>query len=155
MLPLVNRSRVVSGVETLSQEDCYSLLQTADLGRFAVISGRYPVVFPVNFTLDEGVITFRTGSGTKLRAALHSDISFEADWMSPDRTSAWSVLVFGSVDHNGIAVDGLERRDHLDVQPIDPSEKPAWVRINVHHITGRRYTKNADGKPAFDAHAYL
>jgi hypothetical protein len=146
----------MSGVEILDSKSCYDLLRSTDIGRFAVISGRYPIVFPVNFALDGEVITFRTGQGAKLRAALHGDISFEADGVSADRSTAWSVLVFGTVDHNGIALNMLERREHLGIHPMDPSEKPAWIRINAANITGRRFTRQpSNDTPAFEACAYL
>lgn len=59
----------VPATELLEQE-CWSLLREASVGRLAVWHGGGPDIFPINYTTDHGTVIFRTGSGTKLEAAL-------------------------------------------------------------------------------------
>lgn len=142
--------------ESLDEQQCYDLLRTQEVGRFAVIEKGYPLVFPVNYVIDKGdVITFRTARGTKLRASQHTNICFEADYFSTDRRQAWSVIVLGAVDHRGATFEEREHIEQLDVQPLASGDRPAWVRLIVHRITGRRFLNEGDQPFAFDSHAYL
>lgn len=141
--------------EVIEEDECYELLRTVDIGRFAVTDGDYPAVFPVNYVLDGNTVTFRTAQGTKLDASQHGNICFEVDDVSPDRRSAWSVLIFGVVDHMGVDINKRPHVEQLDIRAVATHEKPAWVRIIAHRITGRRFAHKEDSHPPFDAHGYL
>ena len=140
--------------DILDETECFQLLAMSDLGRFVVIVDRYPIVFPVNYVLDDGVITFRTAPGTKFDASLHSNVAFEVDHVDPDRRGAWSVLVLGSVDRLGMTDEERDRVQRLEVHPLVPGDKPGWVRIVPDRITGRRLRKTDDSL-AFDIHGFL
>jgi hypothetical protein len=50
----------------------------------------------VHYVYDDGVIVFRTGSGSKLRAAVNGDVlAFEVDAYDPALGQGWSVMVLG------------------------------------------------------------
>ena len=55
----------------------------------------YPLIFPVNYGIDRGVIVIRTDEGTKLAAADHANVTFEVDAIDSRTRSGWSVLVRG------------------------------------------------------------
>src|SRR5688500_14773377 len=87
------------GLELLDEAECLRLLSTSTIGRVALALGGLPAVFPVNFTMVDGNIVFRTGEGTKLSAALAKTIvGFEADAIDPTYHEGWSVLVVGRAE---------------------------------------------------------
>src|SRR4051794_31747685 len=99
---------VHEGLEILSEDDCWRLLGTMAIGRVGVTIGALPAIFPVNYVLADGAIVFRTGEGTKLRAAVNrSVVVFEVDDADPVYHGGWSVQavgvaeVVGPGDHAG------------------------------------------------------
>jgi nitroimidazol reductase NimA-like FMN-containing flavoprotein (pyridoxamine 5'-phosphate oxidase superfamily) len=85
-----------NGLEVLAREDCLSLLRQAHIGRVAVSMGALPAVLPVNFTLIDEDVVFRTQPGAKLDAALANNVvAFEADDVDRIYQTGWSVLVQG------------------------------------------------------------
>ena len=65
------------------------------IGRVAINGDRSPYVIPVNFTVVEGGIVIRLGTGW---AAFHLNgaaVTFEADQAAASRHSGWSVVVEG------------------------------------------------------------
>lgn len=131
--------------EVLSPPECRSLLGSHRVGRLAVIAGDYPMVVPVNYAVDGDVIVFRSGPGTKLEAAQRCNVAFEVDHIDLDHREGWSVLVTGRAevvteDHDPALV---ARTTALQVDPLDPTGKEAWVRILVTSISGRRLSGDA------------
>jgi nitroimidazol reductase NimA-like FMN-containing flavoprotein (pyridoxamine 5'-phosphate oxidase superfamily) len=69
-----------NGLEVLSHGQCLELLRTVRLGRIGVSMQALPVVMPVSFALLGDDVVFRSGTGTKLSAAVDRTIvAFEAD----------------------------------------------------------------------------
>ena len=65
------------------------------IGRVAINGSPSPYVIPVNFTMVEGGIVIRLGTGW---AAYHLDgaaVTFEADQFAASRHTGWSVVVEG------------------------------------------------------------
>lgn len=127
-------------IQVLSTEECYELLATQEVGRLGVVAQHYPVVLPVNYALDNGVVVVRTDSGTLLSSAVHQNVAFEVDALDPHSRSGWSVLVQGLAeevtDHHR---DALVERTHASgVSPWAPGERGHWVRVIPHHVSGRR-----------------
>src|SRR5579871_2385080 len=83
-------------LDEIDTDECWRLLSTQPVGRVAVIVGQYPLVFPVNYTLDGMDILFRTGVGTKLWALNRSNVTFEVDELDLAGRSGWSVMVCGA-----------------------------------------------------------
>jgi len=55
--------------QELTDEECRKLLGERHLGRLALVDADGPVILPVNYTLDEGSVVFRTDPDGKLDAA--------------------------------------------------------------------------------------
>lgn len=83
-------------LDEIDVDECWRLLATQPVGRVAVIVGRYPLVFPVNYVLDGRHIVFRTGIGTKLWAIDRSNVTFEVDELDLVGRTGWSVMVRGA-----------------------------------------------------------
>ena len=127
---------VDEGLELLDEAECLELMASVHIGRVAVTMGALPAVFPVNFEMRDGDIYFRTGSGTKMRAAVEKAVvGFEVDRFDDEARTGWSVLVVGETE---------------TVSPLDPTflevaahpwargDRHNLVRIRPELISGRR-----------------
>jgi len=132
LAPLVDRN----GLEILSRDECLALLGGSGMGRVAVTMNALPVVLPVCYAvLDEDVI-IRTGTGTKLSAAVnHAVVTFQIDHLDGDER--WSVCVTGVASpvtrpEDLAAVVGLSMPTGLRTL------RPHFVRIRSDLVSGRR-----------------
>ena len=126
----------------LSEHDCYRLLATRTLGRVGLTSGALPVIMPVEYVYDDGVITFRTEHDTKLRSAAQGDVlAFEVDAYDPVSGHGWSVHVLGRA--TVVAEEcGVAPLPTLDDERPDRS-RHHYVRLHCEIITGRRLASSA------------
>ncbi len=127
-----------TGLEILSREECVALLERATIGRVAIVTtdGR-PLVFPVNFAVDVGVIVFRTDTGTKLHGARRGPIAFECDGIDLIYHTGWSVLATGLAEEVVNPAE-LARLSRLPLGPWCPGAKSTWLRLRPRMLTGRR-----------------
>lgn len=128
---------VDEGLVILPEEECFELLARHHVGRVAVTVGALPAVFPVNYTMMDGAIVFRTGDGTKLRAALRNAVvAFEIDDFEPFAHGGWSVLVVGvATELEGHA---LVRARDLPLNPWADGRRDHYVRIVPEIVSGRQ-----------------
>jgi nitroimidazol reductase NimA-like FMN-containing flavoprotein (pyridoxamine 5'-phosphate oxidase superfamily) len=132
-------------LEMLGDQECATLLRSHDLGRIAVVDREArPLIFPVNYVFDEGVIVFRTAPGSKLDFAPGACVSFEIDGWDPERGVGWSVLVKG-IAHDVTSPRGAPtgRMRLWPVRPMAPGSREHWVGIWADEITGRRFMSDA------------
>jgi nitroimidazol reductase NimA-like FMN-containing flavoprotein (pyridoxamine 5'-phosphate oxidase superfamily) len=127
---------VADALDALPEAQCRGLLCTQIFGRVGITSGGLPCILPVRYLYDEDAIVFRTGEGTKLRAAANGDVlAFQVDDYDRQSGRGWSVLVLGRAsvlttehEHDGIpTVDG-HRFD---------GERNHYVRLHCELVTGR------------------
>ena len=125
-------------VRELTRAECFELLADARLGRVAVTDDCGPVVFPVNFVLDQHTVVFRTEAGTKLDAASRGGrVCFEVDAADPAAGTGWSVLVRGDVTEVTDPAE-LARLRELPLPTWMPGTRNRYVRILPAVLTGRR-----------------
>lgn len=132
-------------IEILSDGDCVKLLRSYDLGRIAVVDREVrPLIFPINYFFDEGVIVFRTAPGAKLDLAPGAQVGFEIDGWDADQGVGWSVLVKG-IAHDITDPRGAPtgRMRFWPVHPVAPGSREHWVGIRANEITGRRFRSDA------------
>lgn len=138
---------VDTGTEVLSEAECEELLRHCSVGRVALSIGAVPAVFPVNFATLDGMIVFRTASGTKLDGATRKTVvAFEVDEVDPLYHEGWSVLAVGICD---------ELRDPEQVERVNRLGLAAWadgvkdhtVAIRPEFISGRRIVHRAAPAP--------
>ena len=122
----------------LDEDECRRLLAGRRLGRLAIPDFGGPVIFPVNYILDQGLVVFRTDPGSKLEAAMEREsVCFEVDAVEEATRTAWSVLVRGTLaDVTNPA--HLARLRTLPLYPWAPGDKARYVRVRPRSITGRR-----------------
>jgi len=134
-------------LEVLSDGECVKLLRSHDLGRIALVDrDARPLIFPVNYFFDEGVIVFRTAPGAKLELAPGAFVSFEIDGWDPNERVGWSVLVKGIArDITNPRGAPTGRMRFWPVQPMAPGTRERWVGIWANEITGRKFRSDAQG----------
>ena len=128
-----------TGIEWLDRDECLRLLAGDEVGRLAVVEGRVPVVFPVNYALDGDTVVIRTDAGTKLGAAGRAPACFEVDCLDRPTRTGWSVLVTGRLEEvTPWDTDLFRRVTALSVEPWAGGDKAHWLRLVPGRITGRR-----------------
>jgi len=128
-----------AGLEILHLGDCYTLLESAPVGRIGFLAGGEVVILPVNFLMDGQDVVFRTAAGAKLSAVeVGQYVSFEVDEFDRAAATGWSVLV------NGLAelVDTDAEAARLDELGLASwggrGPDRVWIRIRPTSISGRR-----------------
>jgi uncharacterized protein len=131
------------GLADLSEDECWTLLRAAPLGRLATAvvdaaTGNVSIdVFPVNFVIHSGAIYFRSGPGSKLMDIAANDrVAFEADGDSG--SSSWSVVVHGRAHRLSMDLE-IEESGVLELEALHPTDKWNYVRIDVDSVTGIRF----------------
>jgi uncharacterized protein len=130
--------------QELTDTECRRLLAERHLGRLAITDPDGPVVFPVNYALDEGAVVFRTDPGSKLDAlAGGARVAFEVDAVDEGSRTGWSVVVRGRAAEVSEPAD-LDRLRGLPLYPWAPGAKARYVRIRPVSVTGRRIAMPAN-----------
>ena len=127
-------------VDSLTEAECRHLLRSRTFGRIGVTSGGLPVILPVRYYYEGDAITFRTGEGTKLRAARNGDVlAFQVDAYDTETCEGWSVLVLGR------ASVLTTEHDDAGVPTLDASSGKRmlnhYVRLGCELVTGRVLTR--------------
>jgi uncharacterized protein len=122
-------------VATLSRDECLRGLASHSLGRLAVSAHALPAIIPINYSLTDGVIIFRTlADGMVARACNGSVVAFQVDNLGRDRGTEWSVLVVGLATLI-VASDAL-RSLPLDAVSAPGEEPDQFVGITIGRISG-------------------
>lgn len=119
----------------LTERECWDRLAEQQLGRLVTHVGDVLDVFPVNYTVDEHSLVFRTAEGSKLtEVTINDDVLFEVDEYTD--TDAWSVVVRGRAHRLDTAAE-VEAADRLPLKPWVPTLKYNYVRIVQTSLSGR------------------
>jgi nitroimidazol reductase NimA-like FMN-containing flavoprotein (pyridoxamine 5'-phosphate oxidase superfamily) len=124
----------------LDPQECQTLLATHGVGRLAVSTDDGPLVLPINYSVVDGAIVFRTEpDSTPARASGHR-VAFEVDRIDDAFSRGWSVLVRG--DAQTVSDPEAARRltERAYSEPWAGGHRDLWMRIDPHGITGRRIT---------------
>ncbi len=123
----------------LSSEVCQDLLTHEEVGRVALCTPSGPRILPVNYTVHEDAVYFRTMPysvlGTHGRDA---DLAMEIDHLDYATHEGWSVMVVG---HATMVEDSDELRAirlDWDPQPWAGGQRYLYVRLQMREVTGRR-----------------
>ena len=127
-------------LEEIEEAECWRLLASQPVGRFAVILGDYPLVFPVNHAVVAHGIVFWTGPGAKLWATQHHNVSFEVDDIDARTQTGWSVLLRGRAREVTAAIhpDLVQALEAAAPRSWAPGAKDHLIRIVADSLSGRR-----------------
>ena len=119
-------------------EECWHLLEEASLGRLAVSTSFGVDVFPINFTVHDRALYFRTSPGAKLIDISHYPVvALEIDGVHTGMH--WSVVVRGEAKRvtsdAEIVASGVQA-----LHTATPTAKWNYVRILATAVTGRRFS---------------
>lgn len=128
------------GMEVLTEQECRDLLQAGTFGRVGLSMDALPAILPVNYAMVDGGIVFRTGEGSKLRAALsHTIVAFEIDHADPILEEGWSVLVVGVAQPVDAPIEAGQPQ--AAPTPWAAGRRQHVVRIRPEVISGRRVAR--------------
>ncbi len=141
----------------LSSAECHKLLQTREIGRLGVIAEHYPLIIPMNYAMDQGIIVVRSRPGLKLTSAQHANVTFEVDDINEKTRSGWSVLVRGQAEEltSAHTREIIERTKGTDLHPWVPGAELHWVRIIPHDISGRQIVPGESRQWQLGTAAYM
>jgi len=128
-----------SETTSLTAHDCWKYLDTASVGRIALVNSGDPEIFPVNYVPHFGTLIFRTGPGRKLDAVQGgTSIAFEADGLNRYGTIAWSVVIKGTAELVEDAAE-LQEAAGTSLSPWEAGPKDNLIRIVPTELSGRRF----------------
>ncbi|WP_329331858.1 pyridoxamine 5'-phosphate oxidase family protein [Streptomyces sp. NBC_00663] len=121
----------------LGDAECRRRLGTHGVGRLAVSTADGPTVLPVNYTVVDGTIVFRTTPAATPSEALGRRVAFEVDHIDEAMSRGWSVLVRGRARHaeDPDTVRRLTQRAYS--APWAGGRRELWVCVDADEITGR------------------
>ncbi|MFD5796499.1 helix-turn-helix domain-containing protein [Streptomyces diastatochromogenes] len=122
----------------LSPQECRALLSTHGVGRIAVTGEGAPLVVPVNYSVVDGTIAFRTRPGSSAALGLGKEVSFEVDRVDDALSQGWSLLVHGTARAVTDPDEARHLAEHAYSTPWAGGERDLWVRIEPTVFTGRR-----------------
>jgi nitroimidazol reductase NimA-like FMN-containing flavoprotein (pyridoxamine 5'-phosphate oxidase superfamily)/DNA-binding XRE family transcriptional regulator len=121
----------------LPQEECEELLAAHSMGRIAVATPEGPAIVPVDYTVDDGGVVFRTEPGATPSFAEGEEVAFEVDRLDEAQHVGWSVMVAGHAREvtDPAAVERLVERANASWAA---GERGMWVRVEPERVSGRR-----------------
>jgi len=129
-------SGALARVEDLAEGECLELLGTKRVGRVAHNDPEGPVVVPVNYVLQDGMVLFRIAPFSRLADRLRDGpASFQVDHVDEDARTGWSVLVQG---HAARAKSWELPEPDSRPTPWAEGNRNLHVRLSPHHISGVR-----------------
>lgn len=123
----------------LDAEQCWSLLGSTGIGRFAFVHEGRVSVYPVRYLVYAGAVYFRTSADGSVANSLPQDgVALELDATEPTVQAGWSVLVSGGAE----TVQDSDELTALFGQMVDEpwagGVRDNFVRIRADRLTGRR-----------------
>jgi len=127
-----------TGLDELTETQCWELLGSKTIGRLAVSITNHPDIFPVNYRLAGRDVMVRSAPGIKLAAAtLGTAVAFEVDTFDEETRTGWSVVLQGTAEELQKRED-LDAAEALGVEPWADSSKHRFLKITATKINGRR-----------------
>ena len=124
-------------IENVTEEVCWELLETEQIGRLAVTAKDGVDIYPIDYLVANGVIYFRSAPGRKLiNLTADPTVAFEADG-TVDR-QRWSVVVRGTANRMDSDSE-IEASGVNQLKSHSPTTKWNYVQITPSTITGRRF----------------
>lgn len=130
--------------DQIDEADCWTLVQTATVGRVAFKGPEGVELLPVNFVPHEHAVYLRIDPTSVLGALAQpcDDVTFEVDHHDDVFGHGWSVVLYCSSDvvetHEAErALAGTTR-----LGPWASGDRPTVVRLAPDRITGRRVTRS-------------
>lgn len=132
----------IEPITEMTENDAWAFLAEHSFGRLALVVAGQPEIFPINYTVSDARVVFRTAEGTKLiGVVIDSRVAFEVDEVLGD--GATSVVVKGVARR----VETQSEEDALDLSglvPWVPTLKYNVVVVDLTEISGRQFAFGAE-----------
>jgi len=129
-------------VEPLDEAESMRMLASVRWGRCAWTGPDGPRILPVNYSVLDGNVFYRTGLyGNLADAARGEVVAVEADELDDRLSSGWSVVVLGRAEQVEDPTEVASLFGRIG-EPWAPGSRPVLVRILVSQVTGRRFFKD-------------
>ena len=125
-------------LEEMGTEESWSRLGTHGVGRVAVITEAGPAIVPVNYSVIDDTIVFRTARRALPGQAAGEEVAFEVDNIDEVLRQGWSVLAVGRAEWVTDPREVAELGKRAYSLPWAGGVRDEWVRITPSRITGRR-----------------
>ena len=121
----------------LDEAQCRTRLSTHGVGRVSVSTAAGPAIIPVNYSVIDEAVVFRTAPGSAPAAVSGTKVAFEVDRIDEALSQGWSVLVVGTAQQvtDAETVGRLVAEAHS--KPWAGGGRELWIRIEPERITGR------------------
>jgi len=114
-----------------------ALLRTHEVGRVAWETAQGPVILPVAYAWQDGVVGFRTADrGTLATLAQPTEVAFQIDDYDVGTATGWSVLMTATTSRE--TVPGAVARWHeLLPAPWAPGDRDWVIVLTPDSVSGR------------------
>lgn len=130
-------------VDDLTGEVCRTLLASHHVGRIAFVgSDGFPVVWPVNYTVDGDDVVVRTDRGEMYENVPLHRVAFEVDEFNDAVQTGWSLLIRGGARDVTDSIGEEARADPGRAPQVwAPGGKNRWIAIRIDTISGRQIVR--------------
>lgn len=129
----------MSQVEELTYAKCRGLLAAGIFGRVAVCTDDGPRILPVNYSIVEEAVIFRTSPyGVVANHDWSAKMAFEVDHIDYNDHRGWSVVAVGRGDRveDSESLELIKRT--WEPRPWASGSRPLYVRLPWSELSGRR-----------------
>ncbi|MEU6657684.1 pyridoxamine 5'-phosphate oxidase family protein [Streptomyces sp. NPDC046821] len=136
--PGIGQAAAQPELTEMSVDECWERLSTHGVGRVAIDAPNGLLVLPLNYTVVDGTIAFRTAPGATPATAVGHQVAFEVDRIDEALSQGWSVLLQGRA-RVVTDPDTVRRLNALAYSgPWAGGERDMWVRVEPDSVSGRR-----------------
>ncbi|BCT77231.1 hypothetical protein SCMU_30730 [Sinomonas cyclohexanicum] len=123
----------------LDAEQCWSLLGSSGIGRFAFAHEGRIAVYPVGYLVYGGAVYFRTSpKGTVSQSLPQDGVALQIDATQPAQKSGWSVMVSGRAEAVEDSAELTALFGQMTDEPWAGGVRDLFVHIRPEELTGRR-----------------
>jgi nitroimidazol reductase NimA-like FMN-containing flavoprotein (pyridoxamine 5'-phosphate oxidase superfamily) len=121
----------------LDRDEALRLLAAKKVGRLGFLHEGSPMIMPMNFTLADERIVFRTLAHGAAARAVTTAVAFEVDDIDDFLEAGWSVVVTGTAEL--LTEEELARlRGDNAPEPWAEGPRTLFVAIPIDQVTGRQ-----------------
>ena len=129
----------------LNVRECQALLRSGVAGRVAVSTPTGPHIVPVNYTVVENAIVFRTAPYSLLGTyGRESMLAFEIDGLDEVNELGWSVQAKGRVEAVTDRAELARIREVAEPQPWAGGARSLLLRLRWSELSGRKLSTRRD-----------
>ena len=129
----------MSQLDELSRHQCLEILERHSVGRVALCTSMGPRIVPVNYTLHDGDLVFRTAPYSELGTyGRGHEVAFEVDEVDADECIGCSTVVRGHAEMVEEYDDVRALKKHDDPPIWAEGRRDMYMRLPLRDVSGRR-----------------